>query len=124
MRKQNRSPYIRWEGTQMQQEPEKRVGSYRSVQIGVFFAALFLLAVISWIIPLHPKTSEAEKRDLAQFPAFSWAALTSGDYFDDINTWFADTFPFRDVYVSLNGQFKGAAVALRHYGTRRSGAGR
>ena len=23
------------------------------------FAALFLLAVISWIIPLHPKTSEA-----------------------------------------------------------------
>ena len=43
MRKQNRSPYIRWEGTQMQQEPEKRVGSYRSVQIGVFFAALFLL---------------------------------------------------------------------------------
>ena len=106
MRKQNRSPYIRWEGTQMQQEPEKRVGSYRSVQIGVFFAALFLLAVISWIIPLHPKTSEAEKRDLAQFPAFSWAALTSGDYFDDINTWFADTFPFRDVYVSLNGQFK------------------
>ena len=75
------------------------MGSYRSVQIGVFFAALFLLAVISWIIPLHPKTSEAEKRDLAQFPAFSWAALTSGDYFDDINTWFADTFPFRDVYV-------------------------
>ena len=43
---------------------------------------------------------------MAQFPAFSWAALTSGDYFDDINTWFADTFPFRDVYVSLNGQFK------------------
>ena len=57
MRKQNRSPYIRWEGTQMQQEPEKRVGSYRSVQIGVFFAALCPLAVIFWIIPLHPKTS-------------------------------------------------------------------
>ena len=84
----------------------KQAGGYRSVQIGVFFAALFVLAVISWIIPLHPTTSEAEKRDLAEFPAFSWEALTTGDYFDGINTWFADTFPFRDVYVTMNTGLK------------------
>ena len=63
-------------------EPENKprhTGFYRSVQIGLFFGVLFLLAVISWILPLHPKTSEAEKRDLAQYPAFSLAALASGD---------------------------------------------
>lgn len=81
---------------------EKRM-DYRSVQIGLFFGVLLVLAVISWIIPLHPTTSEAEKRDLAAFPEFSVNALLSGDYFDGINTWFADTFPFRDAYVSANG---------------------
>ena len=89
-----------------QPEKAKHTGGYRSVQIGVFFAVLLVLAVISWIIPLHPKTSEAEKRDLAQFPEFSAQALASGDYFDGINTWFADTFPFRDLYVTANGRFK------------------
>lgn len=89
-----------------QTETPKRVGGYRKIQIGLFFAVLLVLAVVSWIIPLHPKTSEAEKRDLAQFPEFSVQALASGDYFDGINTWFADTFPFRDLYVTANGRFK------------------
>ena len=43
----------------------KRVGSYRKVQIGLFFGVLLVLSVISWIIPLHPTESEAEKRELA-----------------------------------------------------------
>lgn len=84
----------------------KRVGGYRKVQIGLFFGVLLVLSVISWIIPLHPTESEAEKRELAKFPAFSVQALASGDYFDGINAWFADTFPFRDVYVSANSRFK------------------
>lgn len=84
----------------------ERSHGYLRVQIGFFFAVLFLLAVISWIIPLRPTTSEAEKRDLAEFPSFSWEMLASGDYFDGINTWFADTFPFRDLYVTMNGKFQ------------------
>ncbi len=87
-------------------EEQKHVGGYRKVQIRLFFIALMALAVISWIIPLHPKQSEAEKRELAKFPAFSVQALVSGDYFDGINTWFSDTFPFRDLYVTANGRFK------------------
>lgn len=86
-------------------EPQCRSDGYRRVQIGVFFAALLVLAVVSWVPSLHPKTSEAEKRDLAEFPAFSRQTLFSGDYFDGINTWFADTFPFRDVYVQANARF-------------------
>lgn len=99
-----RASYV---GAAPQMEPKKpKRGMYRSIQITLFFLVLFVLAVISWIIPLHPTESEAEKRELAKFPAFSVRALATGDYFDDINTWFSDTFPFRDVYVSLNTQFK------------------
>lgn len=101
--KHYQSQYIGWD---TMQPKKKRRGKYRSIQIGLFFVVLFVMAVISWIIPLHPTESEAEKRELAKFPSFSVEALASGDYFDDINTWFADTFPFRDVYVSLNTQFK------------------
>ena len=86
---------------------EKRTGTYRKIQIIAFFLALFVLAGISWIIPLHPTVSEAEKRELAAFPTFSAEALASGDYFDGINAWFADTFPFRDTFVTLNTKFRG-----------------
>ena len=87
-------------------EEHRRRSGYRGAQIKLFFAVLLVLAVISWIVPLHPKQSEAEKRELAKFPAFSVQTLASGDYFDGINTWFADTFPFRDLYVSANGRLK------------------
>lgn len=103
--KRTRNRYTAPLGWEQDKKP-KRANSYRSVQIGAFFAVLLLLAVVSWVPMLHPKTSEAEKRDLAEFPAFTVQALASGDYFDGINTWFADTFPFRDYYVTLNGRFK------------------
>ena len=70
----------------------------------VFFTVLALLTVVSFILPLRPTESVAEKRRLAQFPAFSAQALWSGDYFDDISLWFSDTFPGRDVYISVAGK--------------------
>ena len=71
-----------------------------------FFAVLFVLTVVSFIIPLRPTRSENEKRALAEFPAFSWEALTSGSYFDDINLWFSDTYPGRDSWISLSAATK------------------
>lgn len=67
-----------------------------------FFVALFALTVVSFIIPLRPTRSMNEKRDLAVFPEFSWEALVSGDYFDDITLWFSDTFPGRESWISAN----------------------
>ena len=72
------------------------------MQINVFSIVLIVLSIISMIIPLHPKVSEAEKRELTKFPEFSIKAVANGDFFDGINDWFADTFPFRDKYVALN----------------------
>ena len=67
-----------------------------------FFTVLTLLAVIACIIPLRPTVSYSEKRELAKFPEFSWTALTSGSYFDDISTWYSDTFPGRETWVELS----------------------
>ena len=53
-----------------------------------FFLVMTVLTVVSFLIPLRPTESYNEKRKLAEFPAFSWEALVSGDYFDDI----ADSF--------------------------------
>lgn len=73
-----------------------------------FFVALFALTVVAFIIPLRPTQSMNEKRNLAEFPEFSMEALTSGDYFDDITTWFSDTFPGRDSWITL-------AVSMEEY---------
>ena len=72
-----------------------------------FFAVLAVLTVVSFIIPLRPTVSYIEKRSLAEFPEFSVEALASGDYFDDITTWFSDTFPGRETWLEVASYTKG-----------------
>lgn len=67
------------------------------------FIALWLVVAVFAVLPIfRPKYSDVEKRELKEFPKFSFKALASGDYFDDISLWFSDTFPLRDSLVSLN----------------------
>ncbi len=66
-----------------------------------FFVVLAVLTIIAFIIPLRPSVSYAEKRELAKFPEFSWDALISGSYFDDISFWFSDTFPGREAWLQM-----------------------
>lgn len=67
-----------------------------------FLVVLAVLTVVSFIIPLRPTQSQMEKRNLAQFPEFSWEALAEGSYFDDITTWFSDTFPGRETWLTVS----------------------
>ncbi len=67
-----------------------------------FLCCLFLLAVVAFIIPLRPTVSMTEKRELKKFPEFTAESLVSGDYFDGISTWFSDTFPGRETWLSVN----------------------
>lgn len=70
-----------------------------------FFVLLFSFFVLSLIIPLRPKYSESEKRELTKFPKFTLTALVSGDYFDGINSWYSDTFPLREKLTDINAFF-------------------
>ena len=54
-----------------------------------FFVLLFSCFILSLIIPLRPKYSENEKRELTKFPKFTFTALVSGKYFDGINSWYS-----------------------------------
>ncbi len=69
----------------------------------LFFLVLFAFGILSLILPLRPTESEMEKRKLTEFPEFSVQALANGDFTKGIDTWFADTFPLRDVFFQING---------------------
>ena len=74
----------------------KPFGKARRLKVASFFLMLYVGTALAFAIPLRPTYSETEKRKLSEFPEFSTKALLSGDYFADIDTWFADTFPFRE----------------------------
>ncbi len=73
----------------------------------VFFLVLFAFGIFSMILPLRPSFSEMENRELTKFPAFSVNTLASGDYTKEIDTWFADTFPLRDLFRQLSNWVEG-----------------
>lgn len=79
---------------------EKREAREHRRRLAVpFFLVMGILCAAAFIIPLRPTESHSEKRALAAFPEFSVRALLSGDYFDGISTWFADTFPGREGWI-------------------------
>lgn len=84
-----------------QDKPERKHDSGFRLVIP-FFVVMALLTVVSFIIPLRPTVSYSEMRELAKFPEFSLSALTSGSYFDDITTWFSDTFPGREQWLEVS----------------------
>lgn len=88
--------------------------SMRRWQYTVFIVLLAAGFLLSLMLPLRPKNSESEKRDLTPFPTLSVKALASGEFFDGINLWFSDTFPFREAMVTANGKLK----SLYGFGTQ------
>ncbi len=75
---------------------------YAVIKIIVFSVLLCFGGIISFIIPLRPKVSESEKRQLTSFPDYDTASFMNGEYFNQIDTWYADTFPFRDNLIFCN----------------------
>ena len=77
-------------------------------QIGIrtFFVFLFVIAFIGLLLPLRPKESELEKRELSKFPKPTVSTVLNGEFFSDISTWYADTFPFRETLMSANAKMK------------------
>ena len=74
--------------------------------IAAFAVLLFVGATVALYLPLRPTYSEAEKRELTEFPEFSVTALLDGSYFDGIGTWYSDTFPFREMFINANSKIK------------------
>ncbi len=63
--------------------------------IFTFLAPIFALFFIA-MLDTDATRSEDENRALADFPAFSLSALADGKFTADFETYYADTFPFRE----------------------------
>lgn len=93
---------------------KKSIKLYKVVLPCAFVSLLILGLFVSLIIPLRPKFSEKEKRQLAAFPSFSFSALFDGSFFRGIDSWFSDTFPFREGMISANEKLE----EMRGFGDR------
>ncbi|MBS6194477.1 MAG: hypothetical protein KH828_02700 [Clostridiales bacterium] len=74
--------------------------------IRVFFGLLLAVGLLGLIIPLRPKQSDVEKRELTKFPKPTVSTFLNGEFFNGISTWYADTFPFREGLMTANSKFK------------------
>ena len=68
------------------------------------------VTVIIFLIGLaffaRPTVSENEKRELTEFPKFTFEAFLSGEYTSQISLWFSDTFPLRETMIEANGSLQ------------------
>ncbi len=83
-------------------DPAQRREAGHRVTTFVSAAALCVMCVLSFAIPLRPTYSESELRTLSEFPTPTWESVMSGEFFSGIDTWFADTFPLRDRFIALS----------------------
>ena len=74
----------------------------------VFLAILLGLSILFWILPDRDFSKE-ENRCLQSVPVFSADALRSGRFLTEVNAYFADQFPLRDIWVGLKGALEVAA---------------
>lgn len=75
---------------------------FNKIMIVLFCTVMVIGFVLGLAFFLRPEHSESEKRDLTDFPSFTLATFFSGQYTEQISTWFADTYPFREGLISIN----------------------
>ena len=75
------------------------------LNILLFVGLLAAMGILFLVLPKQ-KTSELEKRDLAQMPDFSVEKLASGDYMQGVDSYISDNFPFRDYFVAFSFQLE------------------
>lgn len=71
----------------------------------VFLAAVFALSVLFFVLPKAAR-SENEKRVLAERPKLSFSAVADGSFSKQLDSYLADHFPFRDLFVGVNSYAK------------------
>jgi len=74
--------------------------------IVLFSVALICCCVLGFLVFLRPTVSDSEERELTKFPSFSMKTFLSGEYTSQINLWYSDTFPGRDVLLDMNAELK------------------
>ncbi len=87
-------------------EKPKKDFPYAKVFSLAMMGLLSCLFVLGILLPLRPRYSDAEKRELKQFPAFSLQGLFAGSYFRDISSWYQDSYPGKEEWMLLASKTK------------------
>ena len=87
-------------------EKPKKDFPYAKVFSLAMMGLLCCLFVLGVLLPLRPRYSDAEKRELKQFPAFSVQGLFAGAYFRDITSWYQDSYPGKEEWMLLASKTK------------------
>lgn len=75
----------------------KRSIAYLSIVV----TAAVALALLLNFFP-RSKYSPLEKRELKQFPKFSWHDLWGGKFTSEVSSWYSDSEPYRDRFMTLS----------------------
>ena len=87
-------------------EKSKKDFPYAKVFSLAMMGLLCCLFVLGVLLPLRPRYSDAEKRELKKFPAFSLQGLFAGSYFRDISSWYQDSYPGKEEWMLLASKTK------------------
>lgn len=87
-------------------EKPKKDFPYAKIFSLAMMGLLCCLFVLGILLPLRPRYSDAEKRELKQFPAFSLQGLFAGSYFRDISSWYQDSYPGKEEWMLLASKTK------------------
>ena len=68
---------------------------------GALLALLLVIGVVS-LFDTDPTVSLVENRKLATLPDFSYERLFHGTYLQELETYYADTFPMREKFIQAN----------------------
>ena len=93
--------------------------TFQKITVMLFCAVMVIGFVLGLAFFLRPDYSESEKRELTKFPTFSVNTFLSGKYTEQISTWFADTFPFREGLIAAND----AIMSLKGFGSEQFQSG-
>ena len=73
--------------------------------IMILTTAVMAFAIVFDTFP-RSRISELEKRELATFPKYSVDKLKNGSFTSEISSWFSDSEPFRDDFMTLSMSIK------------------
>ena len=68
----------------------------------LFVATIFSLMLLS-IIFKDKEVSISERRKLSAFPDIAINSVISGEFFENLNNYLTDQFPFRDIFRNIKG---------------------
>lgn len=72
------------------------------ISLSIVAAAVLTVSAVNIFQPNRPAVSEQEKRELTNFPSFSFEKLASGEFFSGIDSFVSDTFIFREQLIDVS----------------------